>query len=380
MISVDTDVIVVPNTTITVDDEFISAGNEIINRLWDNLPEDGVDVDCPIKECIVEVLRHKGAKTYKYILLTQLLGKAVDERVNILAMEAGSTMEGAWAARSLCEKVITIGGFEDNALGGILGSSRQPYNNAPGQWPDLRKTNSSSGALVPIRDSLVDNLPKVKTSKQAESSITYCFIELRDQIEQRDAQNPDVEFEDSPQDVVRTRDVLVEIAGLGRNGEGLSLATAMLLHVTVGSILNLVPKLYKVNSSTHGRGDVDLFDGEERYATFELKDKPFTGGEVMEYARKALSEGCRRFSFIYGPNAGVAPATVFSDSDEAELVQGGMLASCMSFGAFASTLLLIVEDIDLNGLYDACDIYSAMALIKPDVVNRAKKLLRELAR
>ncbi|NGM17660.1 hypothetical protein GMI70_06605 [Eggerthellaceae bacterium zg-893] len=66
----------------------------------------------------------------------------------------------------------------------------------------------------------------MKTSKQAESSITYCFIELRDQIERRDAQNPDVEFEDSPQDVVRTRDVLVEIAGLGRNGEVLGKAKA----------------------------------------------------------------------------------------------------------------------------------------------------------
>ncbi len=43
--------------TITVDDEFISAGNEIINRLWDNLPESGDDIDCDIKPCIVRVDR-----------------------------------------------------------------------------------------------------------------------------------------------------------------------------------------------------------------------------------------------------------------------------------------------------------------------------------
>ena len=374
------DVIAMSNTTIIVDDEFINAGNEIVNRLWDNLPEDDAEVDCPIKQCIIDVLRHKGAKTYKYILLTQLLGKAVDERVNILAMEAGSDLDGAWSARSLCEKVITIGGFEDNALENILGASRQPYNNAPGQWPDLRKSNSSSAALVPIRDSLVDNLPKVKTSKQAESSITYCFIELRDQIEQKAEQNPEVTFEDLPQNIVDARDVLLQIAALGRNGEGLSLATAMLLHMTVGNVLDLHPKLYKVNSSTRGRGDVDLFEGGSRYATFELKDKPFTTGEVMEYARKALSEGCCRFMFVYGPNSGGAPAIIFSEADKAFLVGEGMLASCVSFDALLSSLLLIVEDIDLNELYEACDIYSSMALIKPDVVNRAKKLLRELAR
>ena len=365
---------------ITVDEEFISAGNEIINRLWDNLPDDDSDIDCPIKQCIIDVLRRKDAKTYKYILLTQLLGKAVDERVNILAMEAGSTMEGAWAARSLCEKVITIGGFEDTALENILGASRQPYNNAPGQWPDLRKTNSSSPALVSIRDSLVDNLPKVKTSQQAESSITYCFIELRDQIEQRAERNPEITFGNLPQDTAKAREALKKIAGLGRNGEGLSLATAMLLHVTVGNMLDLQPKLYKVNSSTKGRGDVDLFGGDKRYATFELKDKPFTAGEVMEYARKALSEECRRFLFVYGPNSGGAPAVVFSESDEAELTNSGLLASCVSFDALVAALLLVVEDIDLNELYEACDIYSMMALIKPDVVNKAKKLLRDLAR
>lgn len=80
------------------------------------------------------------------------------------------------------------------------------------------------------------------------------------------------------------------------------------------------------------------------------------------------------------PQRGAAPSSVFSDRDEAELAVGGILASCVSFDALASTLLLIVGDIDLNDLYGACDTYSAMALIKPDVVNRAKKLLRGLAR
>lgn len=370
----------VSEVTISVDDEFISAGNEIINRLWDNLPDTGDEVDCEIKPCIVQVLRHHRAKTFKYILLTQLLGKAVDDRVNILAMEASSPMEGAWAARSLCEKVITMGGFESNALDNILGASRQPYNSAPGQWPDLRKTNSSSNSLAPIRDSLVDNLPKIKTSKQAENAITYCLVELRDQIEERAAQNPEVVFDVLPQGIAKMRDVLLKIAGLGRNGEGLSLATAMMLHVTVKVVLGCEPRLYKVNSSIRGRGDVDLFDGEERYATFELKDKPFTVDEVIEYARKAQREGCSRFVFLYGPNSGGAPFVVFPESDEVQLAENGILASCVSFDSLLSSLLLIVDSIDLSELYEACDIYSVMALIKPDVVNKAKKLLRNLAR
>ena len=83
------------NDAIIVDDDFINTGNAIINRLWDNLPETGDEIDCAIKPCIVKILRHDGAKTFKYILLTQLLGKAVDERVNILAVEASSPMSGA---------------------------------------------------------------------------------------------------------------------------------------------------------------------------------------------------------------------------------------------------------------------------------------------
>lgn len=364
---------------IIVDDEFINTGNEIINRLWDNLPETGEEIDCEIKPCIIQILRNNGAKTFKYILLTQLLGKAVNDQVNILAMEASSPMEGAWAARSLCEKVITIGGFEDNALDNILGASRQPYNNAPGQWPDLRKSNSSSPSLEPIRDSLVDNLPKIKTSAQAESAISYCLVELRDQIEKKTDQDDEAPFEASSQNIAETHNVLLKIASLGRNGEGLSLATALMLHVTIKAILGYCPKLYNVNSSKQGRGDIDLFDNKNRYATFELKDKPFTAGEVMEYARKAQREECKRFVFVYGPNSGGAPAVVFSESDEARLVENGMLASCVSYESLLSSLLLMVDNVDLNELYAACDIYSVEARIKPEVTNKAKSLLRNLS-
>lgn len=68
--------------SITVNQEFVSKGNTLLNDLWDEVYALDHAPVCIISECIDHVLVYDKAKTYKYILLTQLLGKAVDESVN----------------------------------------------------------------------------------------------------------------------------------------------------------------------------------------------------------------------------------------------------------------------------------------------------------
>lgn len=45
-------------------------------------------------------------KTYKYILITGLLAKAIEPKVNPLALQAGAPLKGAYDARSLCHSVL----------------------------------------------------------------------------------------------------------------------------------------------------------------------------------------------------------------------------------------------------------------------------------
>ena len=62
----------------------------------------------------IETILHGSHKTYKYILITQLLAKSVNEQINALAIQSGAPLEGAFDARSLCHKVIVP--FERNFL------------------------------------------------------------------------------------------------------------------------------------------------------------------------------------------------------------------------------------------------------------------------
>ncbi len=44
--------------------------------------------------------------TFRYILVTALLGKAINPRINALSLQAGANLDGAYDARSLCHGVV----------------------------------------------------------------------------------------------------------------------------------------------------------------------------------------------------------------------------------------------------------------------------------
>ncbi len=49
----------------------------------------------------VDCILNNTHKTYKYILVTALLAKAIDDNINPLALQAGAPISGAYDARSL---------------------------------------------------------------------------------------------------------------------------------------------------------------------------------------------------------------------------------------------------------------------------------------
>ena len=47
-------------------------------------------------------------KTYKYVLVTNLLAKAVNPKANALCLQACAPMSGAFNSRDLCHKVLVL--------------------------------------------------------------------------------------------------------------------------------------------------------------------------------------------------------------------------------------------------------------------------------
>ena len=361
--------------SITVNQEFVSKGNTLINDLWDEVCALDRAPICSISECIDHVLVYDRAKTYKYILLTQLLGKAVDEDVNILAMKASSVLPGAWDARNLCEGVITRGGFEKNVLLGILGRSKQPYNSSPAQKPELSKSNHTRPSDVALRDELIDSLTRIESSEDAVAAIRYYLYVCKGQITQIAKEESLPELSGDVVSCARTRQFWRALAQIGREGEGLSLAAATLLRMTLDDVFE--PVLYQINTSRVGHGDLDLYYANERFATFEIKDKPFNSHEVFEYANSAFDDGWGRFAFVYGYKAG-NPGQVFTEKNYADFANKGAIAVCLSFESLLDSMLMSLVSVSLDDLRRSLIAYIDDAKVGSETANPARQLLRDL--
>ena len=64
--------------------------------------------------------------TFRYILVTALLGKATNPSINALALQAGADAEGAYDARSLCHGVVVR--LERQLLSSSLGGQMSHFS------------------------------------------------------------------------------------------------------------------------------------------------------------------------------------------------------------------------------------------------------------
>ena len=77
--------------------------------------------------------------TFKYILVTGYLAKSVNPSAHPRAIQVGSSLNGAYDARSLCHKVVV--GFE-KSKGNLFGLSNEPFVNKPARHPEHDGSNT----------------------------------------------------------------------------------------------------------------------------------------------------------------------------------------------------------------------------------------------
>ncbi len=369
---------------ITVDAEFNNKAALLLNDIWDDVclhPQKYGD--CTIKGAIDYVLVKTCTKTWPYILMTQLLGKATDERVNILAMHKNSTLDGAWDARSLCEHVISRDGcFEPDVLCGILGGVKQPYNNSPAQKSELAKTNNVSPAHRQILNTMVDALSSITTSDEARSALGYFLYVCKRRLEEAQSENT-VEGISARGNVnlAAFRRFLCGVAQRGRDGEGLNVAVAVLLSLLYREEDGFSVNLYPSNVSRRGglyQGDLELYQGDSKLAALELKDKPFSSAEVLGTAKDAWGAGFPRFLFVFGYGAGAVGYGTFSPTDYEEQEGVGVFGGCVGFESLVDSLLLVIGMVDLDYVRGHTNQILSEAKVKARTSTSTREELRTL--
>lgn len=245
-------------------------------------------------------------KTYKYILVTNLLAKATDVRANALCLQAGSPLRGAFDSRSLCHKVVVP--FERDCLSNALGASNEPYLNKPARFVHLDVKNAvRDGKDREILSSLVEVAKLVNKggSVLAFDCLSYCFVLLEKVI----AKN---QLLDTVTTVI-TPDLVDIYSYISRyieeSFEGETCAAvvgAVEKQFYAGLKGRYRVEVHKVNesgASSREVGDIDVYEDDRCFYSIEVKDKSFTVYDVEHAFNKMIAAEVNRGSFVYGPRA-----------------------------------------------------------------------------
>ncbi len=297
---------------------------------------------CPIKNTIDFVMNGRNCLTYRYIMFTALLAKAVDQTVDILSLQAGDASGGAYDARSLASKVVYR--FQTTLLGNVLdGSNSDPLVNKPGRFLRLSPDNAAAGGDPKVAlQRLCEDLPEVRTSEQARECVDYIVSLLLAEKKAREAQRRSYEQVAADMSVFNVRAFMSDLLDQGFGGSALVLVTTALYHLQFSDdgYRIVAHPANQSGSSKRQFSDLDTFFEDKPYMATELKDKPFSASDVDHASETAYNAGASSLLFVAGRQSTFAsqPPTYFANTRE-KYAKKGMYVGVTSIDALMDTVL-----------------------------------------
>jgi len=286
--------------------------------------------------------------TYRYILITNLLAKATNKKVNALVLQVGADSNGAFDSRSLCHKVFVP--FEREKLGGKLGRSNEPYLNKPARHKTLSSNNAvRRGNDRDLLNACIHVLSKCTQSDAETALIDALFFTLRRRS-----------ISDSV--VITDRDTSVHAAleqfasnllTSSNEGESCALLTGLAFHLLSYSLSGSFDiRVHPVNQSGASSKevlDVDVYSKKELRFVAEVKDKEYFKEDVDHAANKVKIAGHDSMFFLEGPNA----STALSEGEIVKIGQKhGVRISVVPVKAFFMAALgLCPSNLDMEAVW-----------------------------
>ena len=249
-------------------------------------------------------------KTYRYILINGLLAKATNETCNPLVLQAGSTLSGAFDARSLCHKVVVP--LEKELLGGRLGASNEPFLNKPARFPELSSSNAvRKGMDTELLATLISIFRKLNSSLTAVEALkdSLYFVMQRESRNLSDLL-PDVSTSKSEALLVPFAKYFVTESHGGETSAIVAGTCFSLLGKILGSDFDV--RTHKVNqagSSSNEVSDIDVYEEGCLIYSAEVKDKIFSAADVEHAIRKVAEADHFALIFLKGPRAHLVDTT-----------------------------------------------------------------------
>lgn len=273
--------------------------------------------------------------TYRYILITNLLAKAINQQVNALALQVGADFDNAFDSRSLCHKVFVP--FERDQLKGRLGRSNEPYLNKPARHKALSLDNAVRKGKDRVLLELCIKVLSQCTQREAKKGLADAiYLTLH-----RPSINDSEILESTSTNTVLNLQRFAQLLLKNSNeGESCALLVGLAFHfLSIGFDTAMEINVHPVNqsgASSKEVSDVDVYFEQKLRFTAEVKDKIFTKEDVDHAAHKVKSAGHNAMFFITGPNA----STALSLEQLGDIgISKGVSISMIAISAFYETAL-----------------------------------------
>jgi hypothetical protein len=255
---------------------------EVLERAWEDIPSAQNQLPPRLKQKIEALMAATaGAKGFKYLLVTGILAKAVNPEVHPRAIQAGSNLQGAYDARSLCHKVVVR--FE-KTKGNLFGLSNEPFVNKALRHPEHDKANPQLRNKK-MATMLHDALELVRTAREDEVYAALVHV-LR--LGKSSADTTKVTAVAGEDDLAVSIRFIHEFLRMANGGAGLVAVWAAMIQLTDD---DAEVRAYNPNQSDEYSGtigDVEVFVDDLLISATECKHRPINLDDVEHGLRKNI--------------------------------------------------------------------------------------------
>jgi hypothetical protein len=306
-----------------------------------------------------------------------LLGKATEQNVNPLALQAKADLEGAYDARSLCHNVIVP--FERTFLSNALGGSNEPYLNKPARFTQLSLENAVRGGKdTEVLKALIEVLSAMDTSKKAMEYLA-CGLEVLKRRIHSLAKVKEVGAKYDPT-VTEIFDFILKLIKDAQDGESCVLVVATLEKLYYGNLGSRYHvEAHKANqsgASSQEIGDIDLYLNEGLLYSIEVKDKDFNKHDFDHAVKKVITAGGNKVHFIYGLHANYDKKEICIEIDRYNA--RGVLVTLSFIVSYTRLMLLKIEMPDRKSFLKTLTNVAIEINIKDSTQKRLQEVIQSL--
>ena len=315
--------------------------------------------------------------TFRYILVTALLGKATNPDINALSLQAGANLDGAYDARSLCHSVVVP--LERQLLNRSLGGSNEPFLNKPARFPTISPSNAvRAGRDRELLLILHKVLSEIETAEQAFNALC---VAVRYALERQTALSKLLpEISTSVGSHLKIIEFVEEFVTRSIEGQVAAIITGTSLSVYFDQFVGFEVVVHPVNqsgASSKEVADIDIKRGGKVFVAIEVKDKQFSLQDVDHAAFKASQYGLTSITFVMG-RSGQCTNSSLNQVAKVVLSTRRVDVVFIELVPFVKSMLALCPEIYFSVFLEKLQYYAISARVKDEVFEHIERVFQSI--